>query len=238
MFRYTEDGFVPGVSRRLFEEGPPGFTPDTPQMELLVECHRAARLLLRLQMHQIHRPDFDQSEGAGQPSGMPIPPPFMPVPGAPPSGANMHRSVGAMRGQGRLLHMLTQNDGVFIKDIVEAFDIRPSSASELVAKLEKQGLVRVESDAGDKRTRKVFLTDAGKALAEKMRPNHDDLFNGLAEEEQTSLLELLKKMNASLAEKSQELEKKPVNVSDKRSSEGRRQHTHPGSTYRNRDPQA
>ncbi|MCL2136159.1 MAG: MarR family transcriptional regulator [Coriobacteriia bacterium] len=207
MYRYTIGNFSPGIPGGGFAAGDPGFDPENPQMELVAECHRAAQLLLRLHMQRGRNANFAQAPVQGQEDPIDVPePPFMPIPGGPGS-IFLRRNVGAMRGQGRLLFMLSQHDGVFIKDIVEAFDIRPSSASELVAKLEKQGLVRVESDDEDKRARKVFLTDEGKVLADQMKPEHDDLFDGLSEEEQTQLLGLLKKMNTSLTEKSQDLDK-------------------------------
>jgi len=164
--------------------------------------------------------------GGMMPEGMPPVPPVPPpddLPGdaLPPffpgdrsvkvKFSNRQWAFATMRSQGRLLGLLSQSDGLFIKDIVEAFDIRPSSASELVSKLEKNGFVRVESDTEDKRARKVFLTDEGKALADKMKETRteitNELFDGLTEEEQGQLLALLKKMNGSLADKSFDLHK-------------------------------
>jgi len=198
----------------FMDEALPRFSPNDPQSQLLFECHRAARLLLRLQMHQ--RPRFEVTDVSADMHQ----PPFVPVPGQP-GAVFVHRNVGTTRGQGRLLNMLSQNDGVFIKDIVDAFDIRPSSASELVTKLEKQGLVRVESDEEDKRARKVFLTDKGKEAAEKMRPNNSGMFDGLTSDEQNQLLSLLEKMNSSLAEKSQELDRRAQDETGRRQNRQR-----------------
>jgi DNA-binding MarR family transcriptional regulator len=106
------------------------------------------------------------------------------------------------RGQGRLINFLYQNDGIPLKDIVLELDIRPSSASELVAKLEKRGLATRTINDGDKRVVNVFLTQTGKELAQKIAERHDshmqEYFVGLSTAEQEQLSELLSKMNASL----------------------------------------
>jgi len=208
------DGFGSDTSEEAFDGDSAEFAGEADQVQLLVECQRAARLLLRLQMHRIHRQQFDPD--AIPAPGLDVPPPLPagmpPMPflsGAGPAGsaAFFQNSPQMMRGQGRLLYMLSKNDGVLIKDIVEALDIRPSSASELVAKLEKKGLIRVEGDEADKRVRKVFLTAEGKELTDQMDHRYNDLFDGLSEDEQAQLLTLLQKMNSSLNEKSLELDR-------------------------------
>ncbi|MDR0459662.1 MAG: MarR family winged helix-turn-helix transcriptional regulator [Coriobacteriales bacterium] len=194
VFGFIDDSFPTDLPENSFE-------PNSPQMELLMETHRASRLLQRLQIHKgrnLHHddmPDFEQLKKAQKPD----------------AAKSVRRAFGSMRGQGRLLHFLAKQDGVFIKDIVMAFDIRPSSASELVAKLEKQGLVRVENDSDDKRVRKVFLTEQGKELIDTMESMFEDhtneLLTSLSTEEQSQLLALLKKLNAGLAEQSADLGK-------------------------------
>jgi len=235
MFVFGGNEFTPDFNSEIpdnvFAADTGRMMPETPQLQLLFECYRAARLLQRMQTRQRRGgpigadanfgsdPNIDTDTDVTTDIGMPFLPihaPFGPLsmPGrAPHIAAPMRPNFGPMRGQGRLINLLTQSDGMLIKDIVDAFDIRPSSASELVAKLEKQGLVHVESDETDKRARKVFLTEQGKAQANRMKAARDNvttgMFEGLNEEEQSQLLALLKKMNTTLAEKSSSLDRRP-----------------------------
>ncbi|MDR2956983.1 MAG: MarR family transcriptional regulator [Coriobacteriales bacterium] len=203
MYKFMDDAFPADIDGDQF-------APDSAQMELIMECHRAARLLQRLyhfKGRNLHSQGVPLPPDLPQPGDLPVPPDIPIPPGNPFLNPARRQAFGSMRGQGRLLHLLSKSDGVLIKDIVMAFDIRPSSASELVAKLEKQGLIRVESDTDDKRARKVFLTDEGKDLNDRIKSSADEfigsLFDGLSDEEQTQLLSLMKKMNSGLAEKSE-----------------------------------
>ncbi|MCL2339762.1 MAG: MarR family transcriptional regulator [Actinomycetia bacterium] len=181
------------------ETNPPVAAEESdPQMQLLMECLRSAHLLQRLHFDQMRSKRREHHAAAQAASAADAPT----NEGA---AAARHRGFGALRGQGRLLALLQQEDGVFIKDIVMALDIRPSSASELVAKLEKLGLLRVENDNEDKRARRLFLTEEGRRLAESLTTEHHqmaaDLFDGLTAAEKSQLLTLLQKMNAALSAK-------------------------------------
>ena len=62
--------------------------------------------------------------------------------------------------QGRTLHfLLAQTQDVFQKDIEEEYGIRPSTATELLKQMEKNGLVVREPVAYDNRLKKIVLTD-------------------------------------------------------------------------------
>lgn len=110
-----------------------------------------------------------------------------------------------MRGQGLLLGFLLEEDNVPLKDLVEKMDIRPSSLSELVRKLQRAGLVETQEDEQDRRSVRVRLTEEGRKRAQELNSARDEklsaMFSGLTEEEQQSLLALLTKLNESLAQK-------------------------------------
>ncbi|MCL2881593.1 MAG: MarR family transcriptional regulator [Coriobacteriia bacterium] len=112
---------------------------------------------------------------------------------------------GVAHAQARLLQLLDERDGRSLSEIVEELDIRPSSASELVSKLEQQGYVKRETNADDKRVTNIFITDEGKAhyatYAAARAKRDADFFDGLSDEEQKQLSELLAKLSASLKEK-------------------------------------
>ena len=109
------------------------------------------------------------------------------------------------RGAYRVLHLLKKKGQFTNSQLVEALDIRPSSVSVMVKKLEESGLVERHDDPDDKRVSLISLTDKGTQLLDSAHDyKHefaDSLFDGLTEEEQEQLGGLLKKLNDSLQEK-------------------------------------
>lgn len=68
--------------------------------------------------------------------------------------------------QGRVLHfLLAQTSDVFQKDIEEEYSLRPSTATELLKKMEKNGLIRREVSETDARLKKIVVSE--KALQYK-----------------------------------------------------------------------
>ena len=66
--------------------------------------------------------------------------------------------------QGRALHfLLAQQDDVFQKDIEDEFSLRPSTATQLLKSMERDGLIRREPLPRDARRKRIVVTD--KALA-------------------------------------------------------------------------
>jgi len=174
---------------------PPDNQQDSVQRALMLEWHRSVQLLRHLR----HNEQMIQN--------------LYQLSGLPPEGGEGHfgqmrlEHLHALRGQSLLLARLTESDGMQIKNIVDDLGIRPSSASELVSKLEKRGLVHTVCDSTDRRVRKVFLTEQGRVFADQMKAAQSEvkkeLFAGLTDADQSQLLSLLKKMNAHLAGKYQ-----------------------------------
>lgn len=108
-------------------------------------------------------------------------------------------------GQGKVLVMLAENDGVSQKLLTEQSGIRPASLSELIIKLERNGLVERQRNEEDKRNRNVYLTEDGRALAETIKSRKDEsadfLFDVLSEEEKETLTMLFDKLITSLEDK-------------------------------------
>jgi DNA-binding MarR family transcriptional regulator len=63
-----------------------------------------------------------------------------------------------------LLTVLAEGDGVTQKEIARRIDSDPNSTSEMLGRLERQGLVVRERHATDGRARIVRLTDQGREL--------------------------------------------------------------------------
>lgn len=106
------------------------------------------------------------------------------------------------RGQGLVLRILAEEDGLTQSEITEKLDIRPSSLGELVTKLERNGYVERRQNENDKRVINVFLTEKGRETESKFvnprRAAAKLWFADLSEEEQAELSGLLEKTIASM----------------------------------------
>jgi DNA-binding MarR family transcriptional regulator len=106
------------------------------------------------------------------------------------------------RGQIRLLSLISQNGGASQKDLAEEMDVRPSSMTEMLLRMEQAGLITRKQDEKDQRVMRIFLTGAGeKAAAQSSVTTHDlttTMFNCLLPEEQTQMLVLVEKISASI----------------------------------------
>ena len=68
--------------------------------------------------------------------------------------------------EGKVLHfILAQSGDVFQKDVEEEYSLRPSTATELLKKMEKNGLIYRQAMPNDARMKKIIVTD--KALQYK-----------------------------------------------------------------------
>ena len=75
------------------------------------------------------------------------------------------RGIDAFNGaQGRILYVLWQQDGVPIKVISDTCGLAITSLTTMLARMERQGLIRRETDSRDKRRTLLFLTEKARAL--------------------------------------------------------------------------
>jgi DNA-binding MarR family transcriptional regulator len=124
-------------------------------------------------------------------------------------GRQLHRCAhhvvhmdGFYREQSRLLLLIAENDGIIQRDLAEEMDVRPSSMTEMLAKMEQLGLILRNQDEKDQRVMHIFLTEEGKAAAEESKSANakltDVLFQSLTEEEIEEMLRITEKLTAHL----------------------------------------
>lgn len=113
-----------------------------------------------------------------------------------------------MKGQFLCLLTLQTNGPLKQTDLASKLGIRPTSASEILSKLEQQGLINRQPSDTDKRIHFVSLTDAGQEKAElgreKSKGYYAALLGGLSTDEKDSLYTLLSKIRKNLITISQE----------------------------------
>jgi DNA-binding MarR family transcriptional regulator len=118
----------------------------------------------------------------------------------------VHRGVRGCfkmyRGQTHLLALLSQKNGASQRDLAEEMDVRPSSMTEMLLRMEAAGLITRKQDESDQRIMRIFLTEAGEEAVRQSSGAAIDLaaalFDCLTAEEQAQMLALTEKLNANL----------------------------------------
>lgn len=112
--------------------------------------------------------------------------------------------------QKRILIILLKVGSITQSRLTERLGIQPGSASEVLAKLEKSGLIVRTESPDDRRTTEITLTDQGRMLAEEAVRQRSlrqaEMFACLTEEEKSTLLALLEKVNDSWQERYRSME--------------------------------
>ena len=113
-----------------------------------------------------------------------------------------YKKGGIYHGQAHLLVAVLNHDGASQRDLAEQLDVRPSSMTEMLTKLEKNNLIVRKQDEKDQRVMHIHLTEEGKKSAEEILESKDhsaaSFFQALSEEEQEQLMLLVKKLSAGL----------------------------------------
>ncbi|MEZ7198152.1 MarR family winged helix-turn-helix transcriptional regulator [Pseudodesulfovibrio karagichevae] len=113
-----------------------------------------------------------------------------------------HRRDSAHHAQHRVLSLLLENGPMPQGELLEILDVRSSSLSELLRKLEDRGLILRERNPEDRRGFIISPTDQARELAPGNggSPGVDSQFDRLDEAEREQLRAILGKLIASLRE--------------------------------------
>lgn len=88
-----------------------------------------------------------------------------------------------------------QDRTLSLKELEQALGLAQSTVAGIAARLEQKGFLEYCGAPGDKRVKRVHMTAAGEICVLRARSRMADaerrMFSGLAEEEQTQLLDLL-----------------------------------------------
>lgn len=104
-----------------------------------------------------------------------------------------HRIGGGKRGQKNIMAVIAQHPGITQKELVDILGIQPASVSELLMKLEQNGLILRQKDDEDRRRIRVRLTEAG-MRQQPTEETLEDPFHVLSPDEQNQLCVLLEKL--------------------------------------------
>ena len=90
------------------------------------------------------------------------------------------------QGQGRILFILNQKDGISTKELSEILSIKVTSLNETLNKLIKKGYLKKEASADDKRVLLIYLTEKGRNVRPP-KPKDLDIFDCLSSSEKENL---------------------------------------------------
>lgn len=106
--------------------------------------------------------------------------------------------------EGRVLHfVLSQSDDVFQKDIEEEYCMRPATASQLLKKMENNGLINRIAVANDGRKKKIVVSEDALKYKDKVMDNitslEDTLTKNIDEKDLEVFLKVAEKMISNLS---------------------------------------
>lgn len=105
------------------------------------------------------------------------------------------KSLGFTRSQWWVLTHLYRNDGVTQSELAESLEIEKATLGRLLDRLESKGWVRRENHAGDRRAKRVFLTDEVEPVMKTMRAAAAELrsfaLSGLSADDQERFVNTL-----------------------------------------------
>lgn len=100
-----------------------------------------------------------------------------------------------------LVHLMRQN-GLNQAELASRLDIAPVTTSKLIDKLEARGFVARRPDPEDRRSNRVYATDAGKAMVKVMTQTIRELdgiaYEGIDDAQRRAAMEFLKVVRRNL----------------------------------------
>ena len=105
------------------------------------------------------------------------------------------------RGQNSILKILADCDTMPQSELVKQLDMRPQSASEMLKKLEKRGLITRCQSETDKRVIDLRITEQGKQMYKQSEEFTPIALNVLSDEEKQQFANILDKLTEEIQKK-------------------------------------
>ena len=123
------------------------------------------------------------------------------------------KNITAFNGeQGRILHVLWENDGVSNRELSKKSGLAMSSLTTMLERMEEKKLLERRVDENDKRKILIFLTDYAKSLKSEYDEISDKMteisFEGISDEERLAFEATLEKVLYNFEKAEQEFNKK------------------------------
>ena len=123
------------------------------------------------------------------------------------------KNITAFNGeQGRILHVLWENDGISNRELSKKSALAMSSLTTMLERMEEKKLLERRVDENDKRKILIFLTDYAKSLKSEYDEISDKMteisFEGISDEERLAFETTLEKVLYNFEKAEQEFNKK------------------------------
>jgi len=109
---------------------------------------------------------------------------------------------GLTLARARTLLTLIEQEGLYQKELAEVLEIENATMVRLIDGLERQSFVERQAVEGDRRAKRIVMTEEGKSLAEQVvklaGDVRADLLEGVSDEELTVALKVMRKMSDSM----------------------------------------
>lgn len=117
--------------------------------------------------------------------------------------------TGVYQAQHRILMEISHNPYASQSDIARIMDVSTATIAVSLKKLEKGGYIKKEVDEGDNRFNKIIITEKGNRVVEQSKEifnlTDQKVFEGLMEEEKSSLSLMLQKLHDNLLKMEEEI---------------------------------
>ena len=105
---------------------------------------------------------------------------------------------GVVKGQAQLLLIIRDNEGCTQKDLANYFNVKYSSMSERISKLENSGLIKRIHEDGNFKNNRIYITKEGRVVSTQCRKILKEfektLFAGFSKKEIAQLESMLLKL--------------------------------------------
>lgn len=113
------------------------------------------------------------------------------------------QSLGLSAAQFDVIAQLSQNEGISQQGLSEKLFVTKGNVCGLLGRMEEKGWVKREADPDDRRAHRLYLTDEGRAIAERVLPAQEEFvaeqMSVLNDEQQATFRSLLRQLDKSLA---------------------------------------
>lgn len=113
------------------------------------------------------------------------------------------KSLGLTRSQWWVLNHLFRNDGATQSELAEILEVKKATLGRLLDRMEQKGWIRREGHAGDRRAKRVFLTDEVEPALKTMRiaaaEVRRDALSGLSAAQKEQFVDTLLAIKGNLA---------------------------------------
>lgn len=112
--------------------------------------------------------------------------------------------IGVYHGQPPMLFILNKKDGQSQKELADRLNVKPSTITVMLRRMEKSDLVIRKQDTEDQRISRVYITDKGREICNEasvvMNTIEKEIFGNFTVDETVILRRLLMQMKDNLVE--------------------------------------